>query len=347
MASNSAARQIFVSHDHTDNTFCFRLVASLREAMGDNVSVDYDSSGGMHDDGPTWQSICRGILGCHSYIVVLSPGAVLSKWVQKEIDLACMRKVADDGFVVIPVLLRPCAVPESLHRFPLLSFLSPATFETILSELLSRLDVTPSPKSPKPVPSIDIGRSAIRAAYDHEFESVGQQVSPRFVLRHGLAIFDISHDGTRHFSVWLMNERGERRSLLVNTRGQFTGSTAIGANAGAHLLNVAADGKWRVGMRQPDSPEFHKAQDTRSFNGNGQTATSLFKLPGGLVIFRMKHVGRRNFIVSLIDHTGHSAQSLANKIGTFDGAKAIQVERSGAYVLEIKADGDWSIVVDQ
>jgi hypothetical protein len=83
-----------------------------------------------------------------------------------------------------------------------------------------------------------------------------------------------------------------------------------------------------------------------NLSGNGQTATDTFNLDSGLAIFRMTHQGQHNFIVHLVDKNGKDVGgSLANDIGPFNGSKAIQVPRDDIYLLNVQADGSWTIQV--
>jgi hypothetical protein len=38
---------------------------------------------------------------------------------------------------------------------------------------------------------------------------------------------------------------------------------------------------------------------------------------------------------------------LVNEIGSFDGSKAIGIDAPGLHLLDIQADGDWTITVEQ
>ena len=51
------------------------------------------------------------------------------------------------------------------------------------------------------------------------------------------------------------------------------------------------------------------------FAGRGQQASRLFTLDKGLAVFTMKHDGRSNFIVNLLDDRGNIVSFLTNVIG--------------------------------
>ncbi len=97
-------------------------------------------------------------------------------------------------------------------------------------------------------------------------------------------------------------------------------------------------------MPQPSSSPI-AAEPLPRFTGKGHEASNLFSLSPGLYIFRLEHTGERNFIVDLVDERGRPIENLVNEIGPFSGSKAIQIQRAGKYLLNIDADGDWSISV--
>lgn len=81
-------------------------------------------------------------------------------------------------------------------------------------------------------------------------------------------------------------------------------------------------------------------------SGQGQKATDSFSLPSGSSIFKMKHTGSSNFSVRLLDDQGELVDLLVNEIGSFDGQKALGIETAGDYLLDIAADGPWTITIE-
>lgn len=84
-----------------------------------------------------------------------------------------------------------------------------------------------------------------------------------------------------------------------------------------------------------------------ALKGVGQQATEKFRLETGLSVFKMTHSGSSNFIVYLLDNEGNKVKLLVNKIGPFDGSKAVKISRAGDYLLDITAGGRWAIGVEQ
>jgi hypothetical protein len=79
MSAEISAKRVFVSHSHADNDFSRRLVQSLTEA-GLSVWYDEQNLGAGH----LAEIIERELSQADTYIIVLSPSALASQWVQDE-----------------------------------------------------------------------------------------------------------------------------------------------------------------------------------------------------------------------------------------------------------------------
>ena len=160
---------------------------------------------------------------------------------------------------------------------------------------------------------------------------------------------------------------------------EFTATSAWGAERLERTQEfVRENGEWRVVMRpeqvaiftatdnaaekelvpavprkvgssseeEPQPEEEGRSSAGINLTGSGQTATEPFELESGLAVFRMAHQGNRNFIVWLLDSNGRRVDLLVNEIGSFSGSKAVQIPRDGTYLLQVQADGPWSVQVD-
>src|SRR5258706_13565834 len=97
----SAAR-IFISHSHKDSTFCRALVSTLRNA---NADVWYDEHNISY--GPLTPAI-QGELGARSiFILVLSPEALESQWVENETRWFYELFLNGKTRIILPVLVKP------------------------------------------------------------------------------------------------------------------------------------------------------------------------------------------------------------------------------------------------
>lgn len=82
-------------------------------------------------------------------------------------------------------------------------------------------------------------------------------------------------------------------------------------------------------------------------SGTGQKATEKIRLQAGLANFSMKHDGSSNFSIFLLDDMGNREELLVNEVGSFDGSKAVQIPETGNYLLDIGADGAWTVTIKQ
>lgn len=178
-----------------------------------------------------------------------------------------------------------------------------------------------------------------------ELSGIGQQATQRFTLEDGLSIFRMTHSGTSNFSIWLLDSNGEKVELLVNETGTFNGAKAVGiSKRGEHVLDISADGQWTVKIEQP-RPTMADSKP-KIFTGVGQSVSPFIKLDKGLTVFKLKHTGKSNFATWLMDENGNREELLVNETGGFDGSKAVGIRQSGIYLMDISADGEWSISVE-
>ncbi len=108
-------------------------------------------------------------------------------------------------------------------------------------------------------------------------------------------------------------------------------------------LDVEADGPWEIVVEQPRTNE---GSDQRTFEGDTDAVSSLIELESGNVTVDMEHQGQENFAVELLDENGAQAgfdSLVANEIGTYSGSNSIEVPDDGTYILDVEADGPWSI----
>jgi autonomous glycyl radical cofactor GrcA len=227
--------------------------------------------------------------------------------------------------IVAAVIFAGCVEEETPVPAPL-----PAATPT--SEPTATLTLTPIPELTPTPESIALS-------------GTGQEATSKFSLEKGLSIFRMSHDGDSNFAIWLLDDEGDKVELLVNEIGSFDGSKAVCIKKhGDHLLDISADGRWAITIEQPrpsSAPSVPKA-----LKGKGQQASEAFSLDKGLARFEMTHDGDSNFAIWLLDDEGDNVELLVNEIGNFDGSKAVSIRKSGIYLLDISADGNWEISIE-
>jgi len=91
-------------------------------------------------------------------------------------------------------------------------------------------------------------------------------------------------------------------------------------------------------IRQPALP-----QTPITLSGYGQQATRSFQLSRGLRRFRLTHDGSGFFGVRLLDANGNKLELLAAETEPCSISKAARVDTTGSYVLDISADGSWTV----
>ena len=101
-----AQMRIFVSHSHNNNPFCEKLVRALRRAGAD---VWYDDE--SLQTGQLGPIIERELRERPVFVVVLSPAALASRWVEDETRWAYNRLRRDPTRIILPVLAE--ALPDA------------------------------------------------------------------------------------------------------------------------------------------------------------------------------------------------------------------------------------------
>jgi len=147
-----ASHRIFVSHSHLDNDFGTRLAQDLRRVLKEERAVFYDVLGGLHGGDTWWDKIVEELTARNVFLLVLSPDAMNSLWVRREINIALNKNK-----LIVPVLYRPCPIRADLEIIQIISFLAPKPYEAAFQEVLIALDLpldTPmEPKKPISQPS--------------------------------------------------------------------------------------------------------------------------------------------------------------------------------------------------
>ncbi|WIG61481.1 MAG: hypothetical protein OJF49_004229 [Ktedonobacterales bacterium] len=138
------ATRLFVSHSTQDNAWCRVLVAALQ---GAGYDVWYDEQG--LTGGATWvETLQREVQSREVFVVVLTPEAWASPWVQEEVKLALATRRT-----ILPVMLKPTAVEGFLvtRQWVDVSALdAPTGAQRVLTALGSPV-VFPAPPAPKQI----------------------------------------------------------------------------------------------------------------------------------------------------------------------------------------------------
>lgn len=150
------------------------------------------------------------------------------------------------------------------------------------------------------------------------------------------AVVTATHKGKANFSIQGLDKNNQPTiDLLVDTIGNYSGTTALGINSLGNAttsLKVSADGKWTISISPMASAKSIKIP----VKGTGD---GVFRYDGKAATWKISNTGEGNFVVN---QTSESAMPNlgVNKIGNYRGSVPML---AGPSVVVINSDGNWSI----
>ena len=221
-------------------------------------------------------------------------------------------------------------------------------------------------------PPPDTGeRIAISATQPQVFEGQGSTFTSRFDITDGILYMTATHQGNSDFAVQILTDwhlasqsatgqlhsgTGSPRGSVssIETTGAYDGIRAhqvspaqlFGLTPGTYLMQITADGNWRIELTQPvwdsgDSPPFN-------WSGSGDNVKGPINLETGTRSVDITHDGSSNFVVELVNADGTLAEKLLNLVGSYDGSVEVKIHpiiglTPDIYGLVITADGGWTV----
>lgn len=138
-----AQKKIFISHSARDRSFVLRLTRILEQHR-----IPYWYSAQHIRGAQEWHdAIGRALNQCNWFLVVLTPAAVRSLWVKRELSFALRQRRYNER--IVPVLLKQCHFHDlswTLAEFEFVDFAS--DFETGCQQLLRVWGVRYQPEPP-------------------------------------------------------------------------------------------------------------------------------------------------------------------------------------------------------
>jgi formylglycine-generating enzyme required for sulfatase activity len=114
---NTSTRQVFISHATQDGEFAHRLAGDLQR-LGITIWIAPDSI----LPGESWvKAIERGLRESSHVVIVLTPAALESQWVEKETDVAIAQE-RKGRIKILPLDVKACEVPLLLSSYQMVSF---------------------------------------------------------------------------------------------------------------------------------------------------------------------------------------------------------------------------------
>lgn len=131
--TSGITKKVFLSHSSNDKPFVGTLSDRLRkdgfQSWVDEVEINVGFS--------ISNAIENGILTSGYFVIVLTPEAISSEWVRRELDIANLREIRQKDIFVLPVLLKDCEIPPMIATKKYANFKN--SFEQGYNELLEAL----------------------------------------------------------------------------------------------------------------------------------------------------------------------------------------------------------------
>jgi hypothetical protein len=132
-ANPSESKQIFISHSHEEDAKPAKQLAKDLESNGHQPWIAPDC---IHP-GELWvTAIQRGLSESDTFVVVMTPAAMKSHWVNFEASVGIQRAV-EEAMLFIPLDFQECTVPAFWRQFQFVSFRK--SYQDGLKALLARL----------------------------------------------------------------------------------------------------------------------------------------------------------------------------------------------------------------
>lgn len=176
-----------------------------------------------------------------------------------------------------------------------------------------------------------------------EISGVGNDVTDPFQADNDVIIWSFTHDGGSNFAVEAFDAEGEGLGVLVNHIGRYDGQVVQEVATGEVNLEITANGNWTAQLRQPTF--LSTGQLPIEVQGTGDGTTPIFEGEGGRSKVTYSHQGDSNFAVEAYDDF-ERVGVLVNEIGTTDGSGGASFNDDLAYILDVTADGPWTIVIE-
>jgi hypothetical protein len=162
--------------------------------------------------------------------------------------------------------------------------------------------------------------------------------TPRFSIPNDVAaIAEITHDGRSTFSVRAL-AADDSEQLLISTTGEYRGTVLFDQAEGLHsvALQIEADGAWQATIRPV--PDARRWDQSGYLTGTGDDVVLLEPATSGRTTITITHRGQSRFTV--VSYASPGGGTLVNAMGSYAGVSVLD---EGTFVLEITADGGWSI----
>lgn len=130
----------YVVYNKTDEAWAKELAVRIElERIGERTLKVFFAPWDIEEGKNFVLTLNHGLQTASFVLIVLTPEAVASEWVQREWSSALLKDVSGSAGRIIPLLRRTCDVPLFLRVLDYVDFRNPLEFENSVSELLRRL----------------------------------------------------------------------------------------------------------------------------------------------------------------------------------------------------------------
>jgi hypothetical protein len=162
--------------------------------------------------------------------------------------------------------------------------------------------------------------------------------SPTFSIPEDVAaIAEITHDGEGSFAVRALGA-DDIQQLLISTTGAYHGTVLFDESEGVHseAMQIEGDGAWTATIRPV--PEARRWDQSGSLSGAGDDVILLEPATSGRKSVTIAYRGQSRFIV--VSYASPGGGTLVDAVGSYVGVSVLD---EGTFVLEIRAQGEWSL----
>lgn len=145
----------FISYSHKDSAWVSNLLLPRLEHEGLRICIDYrDFAIGV----PSLVNMENAVKDSRKTLLVLTPDWVASAWAEFEALLIQTNDPIGRGRRILPLLVKPCTLPDRLRIFTYLDLTDPAQLDFQIKRLI--VAIQSAPQQPVPTGSAQVQTSA-------------------------------------------------------------------------------------------------------------------------------------------------------------------------------------------
>ena len=200
---------------------------------------------------------------------------------------------------------------------------------------------TSTPATAPPFQATSPTSTSLISATNFRWHGTAEGATTPQRLTPGLWLFHVTHPTNTPFAVFLLNAADDHLALLANASTPISGTQAFGiTTTGDYYLHVVAQDGWSVDVAAWSRDV---VQPFTSVQGTAMQTRGLFKWNAGSHEFSWQHSGNLGFNVVLWSRDGAQRIEIANANGAVSATSNVSIPTSGAYILMVMADGEWSV----